>query len=89
MLFTICSLLMKVEEVCTQYSGVDNKGRNIIGLSTFNSEKKRFRIDDILKWYVSSEFTLQEAARFPLAYSMVKINFYQFSFFNIVFIEQL
>uniref|UniRef100_A0A2S2QQD5 Fatty acid synthase n=1 Tax=Sipha flava TaxID=143950 RepID=A0A2S2QQD5_9HEMI len=58
------------EEVCTQYSGVDNEGRNVIGLSKFNIKTKLFEIDDILKWYVNSEFTLQEAAKFPLAYSM-------------------
>lgn len=80
MLFNICLLLIKIEEVCTQYSGVDNEGRNVIGLSTFNTKTKQFEIDDILKWYVSSEFTLQEAAKFPLAYTMVNIEFFLFQY---------
>lgn len=79
MLFYISLLLIKVEEVCTQYSGVDNEGRNVIGLSKYNTKSKGMEIDDILKWYISSEFALQEAATFPLAYTMVNNHFYLFS----------
>lgn len=58
-------------EVCTQYSGVDNEGKNVMGILKYKTKNKQFEIDNILKWYVSSEWTLQEAATFPLFYSMV------------------
>lgn len=65
---------MKEEEkVCTQYSGVDNKGKNVMGILKYETKTKRFEIDNIFKWYVNTECTLQDAAKLPLTYSMVKL----------------
>ncbi|VVC35574.1 Hypothetical protein CINCED_3A020887 [Cinara cedri] len=61
---------IKEEEVCTQYSGIDNEGKNVMGIMKYKTKNKRFDIDNIFKWYVNSEWTLQDAAKLPLAYSM-------------------
>lgn len=66
-------MLIKEEEICTQYSGINNQGKNIMGILKYKN--KCFDVDDILKWYANSEWSLQEAAKIPLAYSMVKVNF--------------
>lgn len=42
-----------------------------MGILKYKTKTKEFEIDNILKWYIKSEWTLQEAAKFPLAYSMV------------------
>lgn len=68
--------LIKEEETCTQYSGVNNEGKNVMGILKYKPKNKRFEIDNILKWYVNSEWNLQEAHRLPLAYSMVNIHLY-------------
>lgn len=49
-----------------------------MGILKYKSKNKQFEIDNILKWYVSSEWTLQEAATFPLTYSMVRIDYVYF-----------
>lgn len=66
--------LTKEMEKCNQYSGIDDKGKNVMGILKFNKKTKKFEIDNILKWYMKSEWTLQEAAKIPLAYSMVIRN---------------
>jgi len=67
-------LLIKEDEVCTQYSGIDHEGKNIMGILKYKTKSKRYEIDDILKWYVDSELTLEESVKYPLAYSMVINN---------------
>lgn len=69
---------MKEKEVCTQYSGVDKEGKNVMGILKYKTKTKRFEIDNIFKWYVNSEWTLKDAAKLPLAYSMVKLNLNSF-----------
>jgi len=66
-------LLIKEDEVCTQYSGIDNEGKSVMGILKYKSKNKRYEIDNILKWYVNSEMTLEESVKCPLAYSMVNI----------------
>jgi len=75
-------LLIKEKEICTQYSGVDNEGKYVMGLLKYTTKNKRFEIDNILKWYADPEWTLKDAAELPLAYSMVKniILFYFIKF---------
>ncbi|CAI6344354.1 unnamed protein product [Macrosiphum euphorbiae] len=58
------------DEVCTQYSGIDNEGKSIMGILKYKCKNKRYEIDNILKWYVDSEMTLEESVMCPLAYSM-------------------
>lgn len=67
----LCSYKIKEHETCTQYSGVENNGKNVMGILKFKPKNKRFEIDNILKWNINSEWTFQEAAKLPLAYSMV------------------
>lgn len=67
----LCSYKIKEQETCTQYSGVENNGKNVMGILKFKPKNKRFEIDNILKWNINSEWTFQEAAKLPLAYSMV------------------
>lgn len=62
-------MLIKEKENISQYSGINNEGKNIIGILKYKN--KRFEIDDILNWFVDSEWTLEDAAKLPLAYSMV------------------
>lgn len=66
-------VLIKGEEICTQYSGVNNEGKNVMGILKYKPKNKRFEVDNVLKWYVNSEWTLQEAHKIPLAYSMVNV----------------
>lgn len=63
---------IKEDDICTQYSGVDKEGKNVMGILKYKSKNKRFEIDNILKWYLNSEWTLKEAAELPLVYIMVK-----------------
>jgi len=65
-------LLIKRKETCTQYSGVDNEGKYVMGLLKYTTNNKRFEIDNILKWYTDTKWTLKDAAELPLAYLMVK-----------------
>ncbi|XP_026815045.1 fatty acid synthase-like isoform X2 [Rhopalosiphum maidis] len=58
------------DEVCSQYSGIDHEGKNVMGILKYKTKSKRYEIDDILKWHVDSEFTLEESVKYPLAYSM-------------------
>jgi len=69
-------LLNKEEEFCTQYSGVDNEGKFVMGVLKCNHKNKQIEIDSIFKWDVNSEWTLQEAAKLPLSYSMVHVCSY-------------
>lgn len=62
-------MLIKEKENISQYSGINNEGKNIIGILKYKNN--RFEIDDILNWFVDSEWTLEDAAKLPLAYSMV------------------
>jgi len=66
-------LLIKEDEVCSQYSGIDNEGKSVMGILKYKSKNKRYEIDNILKWYVNSGMTLEESVKCPLAYSMVII----------------
>lgn len=68
----------KKEEVCTQYSGIDNERKHVMGILKCNTKNKRLGVDDVFKWYISPEWTLQEAAKLPLAYTMVKIYFFSY-----------
>lgn len=58
------------DEVCTQYSGIDNEGKNVMGILKYKTKNKRYEIDNILKWNVNPEMTLEESVKCPLAYSM-------------------
>lgn len=78
----ILLLLNKEEEFCTQYSGVDNEGKIVMGILKCNYKNKQLEIEDILKWNVNSEWTLQEAARLPLSYSMVHVCLYVYFVVN-------
>lgn len=64
--------------MCTQYSGIDNEGKNVMGILKYKSKNKRFEIDNTLKWYMNSEWTLKQAAELPLTYILVKIYYYLF-----------
>lgn len=64
-------MLIKEEEICTQYSGVDNEGKNVMGVLKFITKNKKLEVDNILNWRANSEWSLQEAAKLPFAYSMV------------------
>ncbi|XP_050431818.1 fatty acid synthase-like [Adelges cooleyi] len=58
------------EEECTQYSGIDKDGKNVMGILKYSSKSKHFEIDDVLKWYVRPEWSMEEAVKLPTIYSM-------------------
>lgn len=77
-------LLIKDQELSTQYSGIE-KNKNVMGILKYLTKNKRFEIDNILKWRVDSEWTLQEAAKIPLAYLTVKLFHIYFKiYFNFI-----
>lgn len=61
-----------------------------MGILKCNTKNKRLEFDDIFKWCINPEWTLQEAAKLPIAYSMVKIYFYSLLIkFLIYFINKI
>lgn len=45
-----------------------------MGILKYKTKNKRYEIDNILKWYVNPEMTLEESVKCPLPYSMVINN---------------
>lgn len=54
-----------------EYSGIDAKGRQIMGLSSNGTLSNFITIDSIFTWEVPKNWSLKDAATVPLAYTVV------------------
>ena len=59
-----------------EYSGTDEKGTQIMGISTSGTLSNFIRTDSIYTWSVPKTWTLKDAATVPLAYTVVYNAFY-------------